>query len=53
LSAVQEVEQNNRIPVISIAKLADLFKFIEDSDDLAQYLPKINHYRQQYCINNT
>jgi orotate phosphoribosyltransferase len=50
LSAVQEVEQNYQIPVVSIAKLTDLFKYIEHSNDLAQYLPKVDHYRQQYCI---
>jgi len=52
LSAVQEVEQNYHIPVVSIAKLADLFKFIEHSETLAQYLPVIENYRQQYCIYN-
>ncbi|MGZ8270708.1 MAG: orotate phosphoribosyltransferase, partial [Methylophilus sp.] len=50
LSAVQEVEQNYQIPVVSIAKLTDLFKYIEHSNDLAQYLPMVDYYRQQYCI---
>jgi orotate phosphoribosyltransferase len=50
LSAVQEVEKNNNIPVSSIAKLSDLLKYIENSHDLAQYLLKVDHYRQQYCV---
>lgn len=50
LSAVQEVEKNNNIPVISIAKLEDLFKYLEHNSDLAQYLHKIADYRQQYCL---
>ena len=50
LSAVQEVEKNNNIPVISIAKLEDLFKYLEHNSDLAQYLLKIADYRQQYCL---
>lgn len=50
LSAVQEVEQQNKIPVVSIAKLTDLLVHIESSDQLARYLLKIQHYQQQYCI---
>lgn len=53
LSAVQEVEKNNSIPVTSIAKLADLFKYLENNEHMAQYLHKVNDYRQQYCIFNT
>ena len=50
LSAVQEVEQHNNIPVISIAKLSDLLMHIESSDQLAQHLLNIKHYQQQYRI---
>jgi orotate phosphoribosyltransferase len=50
LSAVQEVEKNNNIPVCSIAKLGDLFNFLEHNEDLAHYLLEINDYRQQYCV---
>lgn len=50
LSAVQEVIENNKIPVINIAKLADLLKFIENSEELEQYLLLIKQYQQQYCI---
>ncbi|MFA6041408.1 MAG: orotate phosphoribosyltransferase [Methylophilus sp.] len=50
LSAVQEVEQNFAMPVVSIAKLSDLFKYIEHREDLVQYLQKIELYKQMYCI---
>lgn len=50
LSAVQEVEQTNRMPVVSIAKLADLFAYLQDNEKLAQYFPAIEAYRTQYCV---
>jgi orotate phosphoribosyltransferase len=50
LSAVQEVEQQHNMPVVSIAKLTDLLAHIEGSGELAQYLLKIIHYQQRYCI---
>jgi orotate phosphoribosyltransferase len=50
LSAVQEVEQKNAIPVVSIAKLADLLAHIESSNELAQHLLAIKVYQQQYCV---
>lgn len=50
LSAVQEVEQTNQMPVVSIAKLTDLFAYLQGNDSLAQYFPAIQNYRAQYCI---
>jgi orotate phosphoribosyltransferase len=50
LSATQEVEQNNHMPVISIAKLSDLLAHIENSDALTPYLALIKKYQQQYCL---
>jgi len=50
LSAVQEVEKNNKIPVINIVKLTDLLEYIENSADLAQHLANIKEYKQKYCI---
>ncbi len=50
LSAVQEVEQNNDMPVISIAKLTDLLAHIESNQELAQHLHAIKDYQQQYCV---
>ncbi|KQT36492.1 orotate phosphoribosyltransferase [Methylophilus sp. Leaf414] len=50
LSAVQEVEQTNKMPVVSIAKLTDLFAYLQGNDSLAQYFPAIQNYREKYCI---
>ena len=48
LSAVQEVEKNNKIPVCSIANLTDLLKFIENQAEMAHYLLPICDYREKY-----
>lgn len=50
LSATQEVAQSCRIPVISIADLDDLMDFVRLQHDLAQYLPAIARYREQYGV---
>lgn len=50
LSATQEVEQNNNMPVISIAKLSDLLAHIESSDVLTPHLEAIKRYQQRYCL---
>ncbi|MEK7438523.1 MAG: orotate phosphoribosyltransferase [Pseudomonadota bacterium] len=47
-SAVQEVRENFGLPVIAIADLDDLVKFLEAKPDLAQALIEIEHYRQLY-----
>ncbi len=50
LSAVQEVEQSNGMPVVSIANVSDLFAYLQGNPQLAQYFPAIQAYRAQYCI---
>ncbi len=50
LSAVQEVEQQHQLPVVSIAKLSDLFAYSKGNTELANYFPAIAAYREQYCI---
>ncbi|MCB6182803.1 orotate phosphoribosyltransferase [Leeia sp. TBRC 13508] len=50
LSAVQEVEKQHGLSVISIAKLNDLFSFLTGKAELAQHLHKIEAYRQQYGV---
>jgi orotate phosphoribosyltransferase len=50
LSAVQEVQQVNNIPVVSIAKLSDLLDYLNQSKDLVQYLHNVNQYQQLYCV---
>ncbi len=47
-SAVQEVEQTLRIPVISIVKLEDLVDMLEESTEYAEFLKPILDYRSKY-----
>jgi orotate phosphoribosyltransferase len=51
-SAVQNVEKEFGMPVVSIANLASLMSFLESgqSADLEQYLPAVKAYRDQYGI---
>jgi orotate phosphoribosyltransferase len=48
LSAAQEVEQSNNIPVCAIANLTDLLKFIECQPEMAHRLLAIRQYRDTY-----
>lgn len=50
LSAIQEVEQQYNIPVLSIIKLEHLISYIEGNADFTQYLEKVKAYRDQYGI---
>ncbi|MDA9109301.1 orotate phosphoribosyltransferase [Woeseiaceae bacterium] len=49
-SAVQELEDNLNIPVVSIAKLDDLIELMKITSDLKVHLPSIIQYQQQYGI---
>ena len=49
-SAVQEVEQTLRIPVISIVLLQDLIDMLEESEEYNEFLPPIVEYRSKYGI---
>jgi len=49
-SAVQELEQSLRIPVISIVQLEDLIDMLEESDEYAEYLAPVLSYRKKYGI---
>jgi orotate phosphoribosyltransferase len=51
LSAIQEVEAEHGIPVVSIICLNDLLAYLESSDDFAEHIPAVEAYRQQYGIN--
>lgn len=51
LSAIQEVEQQYKIPVTSIIKLGDLIEFIKDKPEFKEFLPSVEAYREQYGIN--
>jgi orotate phosphoribosyltransferase len=49
-SAVQELEQQLGIPVVSIVRLSDLIEMLEESSEYEQYLEPISKYRAKYGI---
>lgn len=49
-SAVQEVEQDYQIPVISIANLNNLVSYLKDAPALAEYQTVVAAYRAQYGV---
>lgn len=53
VSAIQQVEKDYNIPVISIAKMEDLIVYIDQQytqDDKAELLTRINDYRDRFGI---
>ena len=50
LSAVQEVQSSHHLPVCAIANLSDLLEFVENQQDMAQHVLKIQLYRQAYGV---
>ena len=50
LSAIQEVERDFGIPVISIVSLTQVLEFLADDPQLKQHLPAVQAYRAQYGI---
>lgn len=50
LSAVQEVQQNYNIPVLSIATLDDLLEYLQGNQEFAQHLEAVQSYREQYGV---
>ncbi len=48
LSAIQEIEQQYKIPVISIVNLEDLITYIEHKSDKQKHLSAIQEYRDKY-----
>ena len=50
LSAVQEVEQNYNIPVVSIATLDDLVSYLESDRAFSRELEAVYRYREQYGV---
>lgn len=52
LSAIQEVERDFKIPVISIVSLNDIMTYLaeQDSAEFAQHLDAVKAYRDQYGI---
>ena len=52
LSAIQEVEAEHNIPVVSIICLDDLLNYLQNNTELAEYLPAVESYRQQYGVDS-
>ncbi|PJE80078.1 Orotate phosphoribosyltransferase [invertebrate metagenome] len=50
LSAIQEIERDFNIPVISIIKLEQLLEYVRTNNDFMQYAQAIEQYRNQYGI---
>ncbi len=50
LSAIQEVERDFAIPVVSIVSLNQVLEFLADDPQLRQHLPAVEAYRAQYGI---
>ena len=50
LSAVQEVEQDFRIPVVAVATLDDLMAFLKQRPDFAVHEAAVARYRQEYGV---
>ncbi|KPW58577.1 Orotate phosphoribosyltransferase [Pseudomonas syringae pv. helianthi] len=50
LSAIQEVERDFAIPVVSIVSLNQVLEFLADDPQLKQHLPAVEAYRAQYGI---
>ena len=50
VSAIQEIEQEHEMKVISIINLENLVEYLQSRADMSAYLAKINEYRQQYGV---
>lgn len=50
LSAIQEVERDYGIGVVSIVSLAQVLEYLADDAELKRYLPAVEAYRAQYGI---
>jgi orotate phosphoribosyltransferase len=50
LSAIQEVERDYAMPVVSIVSLAQVLEYLAENAELKQYLPAVEAYRAEYGI---
>ncbi|WP_407729824.1 orotate phosphoribosyltransferase [Pseudomonas helleri] len=50
LSAIQEVERDFGIPVVSIVSLTQVLQYLAEDETLKQHLPAVEAYRAQYGI---
>ena len=51
-SAVQEVQRNYQIPVVSIAALDDLLGYLKGHAEVQQHLHAVQSYREQFGVKN-
>lgn len=52
LSAIQEIEQNYKVKVISIITLKNLISYVESNPEFKKYKNAIQDYQQQYGVKN-
>ena len=50
LSAIQEVERDYGMPVVSIVSLEQVLNYLSQDEQLRQHLPAVDAYRDQYGI---
>jgi len=50
LSAIQEVERDFKMPVVSIVSLEQVLEYLAGDAELKKYLPAVEAYRAQYGI---
>ncbi|MNJ50163.1 Orotate phosphoribosyltransferase [compost metagenome] len=50
LSAIQEVERDFAMPVISIVSLAQVLEYLAEDAELKRHLPAVEAYRAQYGV---
>ncbi|MDP2748753.1 orotate phosphoribosyltransferase [Pseudomonas sp.] len=50
LSAIQEVERDYGMPVVSIVSLEQVLEYLAEDAELKQYLPAVQAYRAEYGI---
>ena len=49
-SAIHEVKDTYKMPVISIADLNDLTRYLRNRSDLVNHLQAVEHYREQFGV---
>jgi orotate phosphoribosyltransferase len=52
LSAIQEVQRNYQLPVVSIVTLDDLLGYLQNQSEMAQNLLAVQAYRDRYGVKN-
>jgi orotate phosphoribosyltransferase len=52
LSAIQQVERDFGIPVVSIVSLSDIILYLEELGDHAEHVARMRDYRSQWGISN-